>query len=167
MAAIEADLEALDAGGSVEATRAWTAAQNVLHVTIMIEGSLDGFDVTMPLPLRILGRMLKHVAIPMRMRPGIKLPKAAQSLAPGADITWEEAMQRFRTVMQRLGNGEQMTHHSPLFGPMTHAKWTTLHCRHAELHFSFLRPAAAEPKTPAAADADHAPLCSSESPRGS
>ena len=40
--------------------------------------------------------------------------------------------------MARIEGGERMSKPSPVFGPMTHEEWEQLHCRHAELHFSFI-----------------------------
>lgn len=33
-----------------------------------------------------------------------------------------------------------MKHPSPLFGPLTNDAWIQAHCRHAELHHSFIHP---------------------------
>jgi hypothetical protein len=34
---------------------------------------------------------------------------------------------------------EPQRHPSPFFGTLTNEEWDALHCRHAELHLSFIR----------------------------
>ncbi len=57
---------------------------------------------------------------------------------PPADVTWEDAVEHLRTIISRAKD-EGMTGRSPVFGQLTHDEWVQMHCRHAELHFSFLR----------------------------
>jgi hypothetical protein len=134
-----ADVERLDAGGSLSATGNWTPAQIVQHVTKLIKCSFDGFPVPRAaLPLRVVGRLLRNRALSKAMRPGFKLPGKFSFLAPDEQIAWDDAVRDLRETLARL-DGERMTVASPVLGPLNHEQWEQLHCRHAEMHLSFVR----------------------------
>lgn len=134
-----ADIDALDRRGEVQSTGNWTAAQNVEHVARFIDISVDGTDLKASLILRLLGPMVKKSVLAKPMKPGFKLPsKLAARFVPPADVTWEDAVNHLRTIIGRAQK-ERMSGRSPVFGQLTHEEWVQLHCRHAELHFSFLK----------------------------
>ena len=137
MDGIFADVEALN-GTQVRTTGNWTAGQIVLHVSRVIGASLDGFGYRLPLPIRVLARLGKERTLRGGMRPGLPVPKRLPRLRPGPEVTWDDALADLRGNTRRIGAGEQMTAESPLFGRMTHGEWVRLHCRHAELHLSFV-----------------------------
>ena len=70
------------------------------------------------------------------MPAGFNLPRMAADLLPPPTST-EEGRQSLRQALRRLLTETNRAVH-PLFGPMTVEEWTQLHCRHAELHLSFL-----------------------------
>lgn len=125
----------------IRSTGNWTAAQNIEHVAVFIGWSLDGFPFRAPLPLRLIGRMLRSGALRKTPRPGIPTPKGNRAHLSPADFPLERAMASLRRNIRRVQSGERMTHPSSFFGALTHEEWIDLHCRHAELHFSFLHPA--------------------------
>ena len=137
---ILADAEAID-GAQIRTTGNWSAAQIVDHVASLIGFSIDGFPARAPLLLRIIGRMLKKRALRGGLDAGFKFPASFAFLAPAADVTWEDAMKRLRTEVGRARDAGRMTRPSPILGRMSHNDWVRLHCRHAELHFSFMHPA--------------------------
>jgi hypothetical protein len=140
MREILADAEALDAGGDVRATGNWTPAQIVAHVAELIRLSLDGFTEKAPLPLRLLGPpLIRVMGLQRPWKPGIKVPKPFATLSPPPELAWEEALTALRTAIGRVEGGARMTARSPIAGRLAHEQWEQLHCRHAELHFSFLR----------------------------
>jgi hypothetical protein len=59
---------------------------------------------------------------------------------PDEDVTWEQALSELRETIDKAKR-DGMTHPSPVLGRMSNDDWVSLHCRHAELHFSFLHPA--------------------------
>lgn len=133
-----ADIEALDERGEVQSAGHWTAAQNVEHVARFIDASVDGTDAKASLALRLLGPFVKKSVLAKPMKPGFKLPtKLADQFVPPANVTWEDAVEHLRTIISRA-KAEGMTGRSPVFGQLTHDEWVQMHCRHAELHFSFL-----------------------------
>lgn len=126
--------------GGYTTTGQWTGAQIITHVAGLIGVANRGADFAVPLPLRIVGRLLKPLhARPLK--PGITMPKMARpSLAPPTDTTLDQAITLLRNEVNEANN-KPMSYPSPIFGRLTHDQWVALHCRHAELHFSFIRPA--------------------------
>ncbi len=132
------DVEQLSSGGPTRAAGNWTPGQVVDHVARIIEFSVDGFPVPRAsLPLRIVGRLVRQWALTRPMRPGLKLPQTFQFMVPEAGVTWEAAVKRLQSAIARA-QSQRMKHASPVLGRLTHAQWEQLHCRHAEMHLSFL-----------------------------
>ncbi len=123
----------------VRALGNWAPAQILQHVAKMINFSIDGFPAKAPLPLRIAGKMLRNRSMTKGFQPGFKFSRKFAFLEPAPDIEWDEALTYLRESIGRLQN-ERMTARSPVFGPLTHAQWEKMHCRHAEMHFSFIAP---------------------------
>ncbi len=137
---IGADVAALDQAGAQRAAGNWTPAQNVEHIAMFIQYSLDGFPFRMPLALRLIGPMFRKTVTTKPMKPGIKAPGKIRAFEPKPDVRWGDAVQRLHTLVSRVAGGETMQMPSPLFGRMSHEDWTNLHCRHAEMHLSFIHP---------------------------
>lgn len=134
------DVEYMAAGDPPRSTGNWTSAQIVEHVGRTIGFSIDGFPVPKAaLPLRIACRLLRGRILRDPWKPGIKLPPKFARLVPEGRTTWDDAVDGFRAVMTKLDT-TRMTARSPLFGKLRHDQWVQLHCRHAELHFSFVDP---------------------------
>ncbi len=127
--------------GNTRTTGNWTPAQIVGHVAGFIECSLDGFEVSSaPLILRGVAKMMRTSFLNKPMRAGVKLPSKFNFLVPPENMTWEEAREKLRDVVHRIDDkGQRMRHRSPLLGQLEHEEWIQLHCRHAEMHFSFLK----------------------------
>lgn len=134
------DVEYMAAGDPPGSTGNWTSAQIVRHVGRIIEFSIEGFPVPKaPLPLRIVCRLLRKKLLRDPMKPGVTLPPKFARLLPEDRTTWDEAVDDFRAVMMKLDT-RRMTCPSPIFGKLSHEQWVQVHCRHAELHFSFVDP---------------------------
>ena len=135
------DVEYLAAGDPPRSVGNWTSAQIVQHVATMIDCSIDGFAVARAaLPVRIICRLLRKRILTTPMKPGVNLPGKFAFLAPASRTTWDEAVDLFRAVSTKLDT-QRMTHRSPVLGRLSHGQWEQLHCRHAEMHFSFMHPA--------------------------
>jgi len=137
------DVEALDAaqrnGGKIVATGNWTPAQIVWHVNAFIIASMDGFSFRAPLPFRILGKLIKNSALNKPLKPGIKAVGSMKVMMPPADVKWDDAVTSLRKHIGRIAKGEKMRVPSPMFGELAHEEWIQLHCRHAEMHFGFMK----------------------------
>ena len=74
------------------------------------------------------------------MRPGMKLPSrmdAQFNTRLSTDLT--AAAGQYETAVARLATATEVPDH-PLLGTMTRDEMEQLHCRHAELHLSFIHP---------------------------
>lgn len=146
MSDILADAEALAASGDIRAAGNWSPGQVVHHVTAMIRNSIDGFDPPKAsLAFRLVGSMLRSRSLNRGFPAGLKVPKTFRSIIPPPDVPFDDALAELRVVVGRIENGERMTQPSPVLGDLVHEEWIQLHCRHAELHFSFLHPGAGDP----------------------
>jgi hypothetical protein len=134
--AIAADVEMLARGREVRSLGNWTAGQNLAHVALMMTRSIDGFPARMPWYVRVPVRLLlKGKLLKGPMPPGFKAPASA-GIAPEA-VSWEEGLRRIRGALARL-KAEKQRAASPFLGKLSVEEWDRLHCRHAELHLSFL-----------------------------
>jgi len=135
---ILADVERL-AQGKVRAIGNWSPGQNIKHLALIMNGCMDGIPYKAPFYLRAVAWFLKNKFVKNPMPAGFDLPKAAAAqLVPG-DTSWEEGTQALRTALQRLKT-EPQRHPHPVLGELTREQWDQLHCRHSELHLSFLIP---------------------------
>jgi hypothetical protein len=123
----------------------WSAGQIFEHVARVMDRSIDGFDSRLPAILRfILGRTMKSRMLNRPMAAGFKLPEkaGAELIAPATSL--EDGLAHIRKAIRRL-HTEPARVPSPFLGPLSREEWDRLHCRHAELHFSFLVPGSGAP----------------------
>jgi hypothetical protein len=126
------------AEGSPQVLGNWSAGQIFKHLAIVMDGSIDGLNFKAPWIIRLIVPLFKKPLLTSTMRPGFRLPKRAKEvLIPRDLISTQEGIQALRDAVRRL-NSTIERKPSPVLGPMTREEWTQLHCRHAELHLSFL-----------------------------
>ena len=135
---ILADVEGLNRG-KFKTVGNWSGGQILRHLTIVMNGSIDGSPMRLGWPLRVIGRLVKKRTLAKGMKPGLKLPAvAAKALVP-PPISWEEALADFRRAIHRQQTEPDRKPHG-FFGPMSRDEWNRLHCVHSALHLSFLVP---------------------------
>lgn len=135
-------LEQADRAGALRALGNWSPGQVFDHLAILFEKSIDGFDFTSPLPVRMVALLFKKRVIRGgRIPAGHSLRGAALALLPREDVSFDAGASRLRAAISRVKEGARMTQPSPAFGAMRHEDWMTLHLKHCELHLSFLIPA--------------------------
>jgi len=133
------DAERLDPAAT-KALGNWSGGQIFSHVAIVMNDSIDGTALRFSWVLRMLGRLLKKRILSKGMSPGFQLKGPAVAiLVPPAATSWETGLKNLRQAIIRLQT-ENKREPSPFLGPMSREEWDQLHCRHAELHFSFLSP---------------------------
>jgi hypothetical protein len=136
---ILADVERLALSKEVRALGNWSNGQVLRHVAIVMNGSIDGAPKMMPAVMQLMIRLLfKRRFLTRPMPAGFKLPAKASMLIP-SQTSWEEGLNDIRRTLQRLKTESVRMPH-PALGPLTREEWDRLHCRHAELHLSFLVP---------------------------
>jgi hypothetical protein len=137
---IHADVEALARAKEIRPLGNWSPGQVINHLTIVLNKSIDGFDNRPPAVVRFVLRLVfKRRFLTKSMSPGFKLPGGAQVELWGPEIGLAEAVDRFRSAYQRLKSETKRAPH-PAIGVLTASEWEQLHCRHSELHLSFLVP---------------------------
>jgi hypothetical protein len=138
---ILADLERLEKA-KLRTLGNWSSGQVLMHLSVPIEWCLDGAKVRAPWYIRVFGWFVKNRFLRNPMPAGFALPEAtAAYLVPG-ETSWEDGLRILRAAIQRLKT-ETQRHPSPFLGVLTREQWDQLHCRHAELHLSFLIPESA------------------------
>jgi hypothetical protein len=118
----------------------WSLGQACAHVAILMECSLDGFSFKMPLALRMVGRLLKKRLLRNGLPTGLKFPAPAAATLTPPNVSDEVGLARLRVAVARLKD-ESPHAASPVLGALSPDDWRMFHCRHAELHLSFLIPA--------------------------
>ena len=134
---VAADAERLVAGGAAT-SGSWSLGQILEHVAMVMDKSIDGFEVWPPLPVRLVGRwFLKKRFLREGMPAGFQLkgPLAKELLPPEVDP--QQALDHLCRAVERLKSGQTRAVH-PFFGTLTLDESNRINCRHAELHFSFI-----------------------------
>ncbi|GAB4190107.1 MAG: hypothetical protein Kow00105_04460 [Phycisphaeraceae bacterium] len=127
-------------GTEPDSSGKWSAAQNIDHVAALIDASVDGFDFKVPAVIRLMVRLMRNRFLTKGLNPGIKMPDSApDAFKPSPDTRFADAVDHLQRAVERAKQ-QGMTAVSPVFGKLTHDQWEQLHCRHAELHFSFIQP---------------------------
>ncbi len=122
----------------------WSAGQVLGHVAIAMEKSIDGASFRASWWMRLIGPLMKKRFLTKPMPSGFQMPEdMAHEFAPGEDSTVEESLSSLRQAITRL-KSESVRDPHPVFGALTREEWDQLHMRHAEMHMSFLAPAAAK-----------------------
>jgi hypothetical protein len=139
LADIRADVEMLVASPKLNTLGNWSAGQVFHHLARTMTSSIDGFGFQLPWYFRLMGRFMKKRALSGPMPPGFNLgKKAAERLVPPA-ISYEDGLRNIRQALDRLKMEEHRAP-SPFLGQMTNEEWVQMHCRHSELHLSFIVP---------------------------
>ena len=134
---IVADVDRLAAAPQVRALGNWSSGQVFQHLANAMNNSIDGKVPKLPAAVRFLFRLfMKGRFLTKPMSPGFRLPKSAAMLLP-APTGFAEGLRNARAALVRLQTESGRADH-PAIGPLTRSEWDQLHCRHAELHLSFL-----------------------------
>jgi hypothetical protein len=135
---ILADVDKLNQG-PVRALGNWSPGQILLHLTVPMRWCLDGAPLRAPWYIRVVGWLIKGSFLRNPMPPAFRLSKTfAKQLIP-PETSWEDGVQAIRSMIGRMKT-EPQRHPSPFLGTLTTEQWEQLHCRHAELHLSFIIP---------------------------
>ncbi len=116
----------------------WSLGQVCDHIAIFLDKSMDGFNLVLPLPLRMMGGFARWSTLKFRWIPsGYKAPDILLPLDVSSD---PQGIERLQKSIQRYESFNQPLHPSPLFGKVSRQQWDQLHLIHAAHHFSFLIP---------------------------
>jgi len=132
-----ADAESL-AAGDPELLGNWNLGQILGHIAQGLNASIDGFPGKMPfLTKLVVGLLMRKTMLAGPLRPGFKLPEAAEAqMVLPSETTPEEGLELLRAAISRQ-NAETSRVPHPALGELSAADWERAHLRHAELHMSF------------------------------
>lgn len=140
---IAADVERLARAKHVRTLGNWSAGQIFQHLAIVMHGAIDGMEIPLPLPMRLLLPVVllfrKQKFLNSPMPAGISLPKAAATALIPPPTSWDDGLAALRSGLRRLQASPRFARH-PFLGNLTAAEWAQVQCRHCELHLSFLVP---------------------------
>lgn len=141
LADIRADIDRLANAREVRTLGNLSAGQNLKHVATIMNRCIDGFTTRPPWIVRfIVQTFMRTKFLTKPMSAGFKLPKAAAAeLIPAPPVLFDEGVASLRAAIDRL-NATTTRSPSPVLGVLSVDEWNQLHCRHAELHLSFLLP---------------------------
>ena len=112
--------------------------EHLARVLDIVTGHRPGPHV--PLVLRGAARLARSLVINRPMKPGLKLPSAAQAAFwPEDSVELSQSLPHFREALDRFVHAESLPTH-PVFGDLTRVQHERLQCRHCELHLSFVHP---------------------------
>ena len=154
--AVARDVDSLLAKGYRRAGN-WDLAQICDHLSMTMEGSINGFSIQVPWLVRKLVAPIfyRRIVMTRRLPAGRKGP-ASLMPKPGGDPG--EAVRRFKEWLGRVGvhKGDFELH--PFFGYLTPEEWRDLHLMHTSHHLSFLIPSEAAPTAAARPGAASQPV---------
>lgn len=137
--AIAAELDRLAQASSLKSLGNWSPGQIFEHLAIVMRQSIDGGPAVVPWYIRLFFRwFVKKKALRETMKAGFQLPEAAKHLIP-APIDDQNGLKNLKSALARLRKDPTRAPNI-VFGPLTNEEWEKLHCRHCELHLSFVVP---------------------------
>ena len=120
----------------------WSLGQICKHLATGMHLSIDGGEelrTQYPWWQRLLGPLFKHYVLWFGLHPGYRLKgEPARVLIPEPMETAEGARELAEAVRRLQGEPRRVPRH--VLGRFSRAQWDCYHCRHAELHLSFIVP---------------------------
>lgn len=144
-AELRADLERLEQAhraGTLRKAGNWSPGTIFGHLAAFIEFAYDGYPPELQNPpwhIRLLLKFMKKKFLHGSLPVGVKIPRIEGGTVGTQERTFEEGLTKLRAALARL-DAAPPDKPNPIFGPMSHQEWLAMHCRHAELHLSFLHP---------------------------
>lgn len=132
----------------VEELGNWTPGQIFQHLAKSVQSSIRESKALLPLWRRLIARIAKPFLLRFGLPSGVQIERASKTAAkeflPENVIADEEGLLQLQQAIAEVSQCEMHARHN-LFGDMTPRDWEMMHCRHAELHLSFLVPCDTEP----------------------
>ncbi|MDC0935273.1 DUF1569 domain-containing protein [Pirellulales bacterium] len=123
------------AASEVKTLGNWSPGQIYMHLARSLDASIDGFDFSMPAPVRwMMSLMMKNKFLHKEVPAGFKAP--AGPMIPDETSTEEGLAALEAAIARQQREPERVIH--PGFGKLTREEWNLFHLRHAEMHMSFL-----------------------------
>jgi hypothetical protein len=136
-----AGLAAAEAAGGLRTSGNWTFGQSLNHLATWVDYAYDGLSLRVPLPLRLVLRLMRDQVLYKPMRPGSRIPRVPGGTLAIDAVPTEAAIEHFNRSFARL-KVEPPTRPHVAFGRMNHDQWIAMNLRHSELHLSYFNPPA-------------------------
>ncbi len=119
---------------NVRALGNWSPGQIFEHLARSMDGAIDGFDFSMPAPVRwLMSLLMKKRFLNKTLPAGFKstadfIPEETSNEAGFAAL--KKSIERQKSETSRVMH--------PGFGTLSNEEWDAFNLRHAEMHMSFL-----------------------------
>ena len=114
----------------------WSLGQNLKHIAMALDSSIDGSDFMLPTPVRFLMSLfMKRKFLTKSIPAGFK---STVKFIPDETST-EDGLTALREAVARQKQESKRVPH-PGFGKLTNKEWEDFNLRHAEMHMSFIVP---------------------------
>ncbi len=118
------DVEQL-ASTEVRQTGNWSLGQILHHLSVALNSSIDGFDFSVPAPVRfVLNLLLKNRYLYKSVPAGFKV---TGKFVPAEEATTADGLVEIRNAVQRQESVDARAAH-PGFGRIIKDEWTNFHC---------------------------------------
>lgn len=112
----------------------WSPGQIYEHLAMSLDSSIDGFDFSMPAPVRwIMSLLFKRKFLAKDLPAGFK--STEKFIPPATSV--EQGLASLEKAIERQEHELTRVPH-PAFGNLSRDEWSDFHLRHAEMHMSFL-----------------------------
>jgi Protein of unknown function (DUF1569) len=136
-----AEVERL-ARGNTRTTGNHTFGQIVEHLARILDTAVGKtIPPRLPLILRLVMPVAKHIVLRGPVKPGFKLPTEAQSFYwPEGDVDVQQALAHLRESVEDFKTKGPLAI-NPIFGKLSRERTLKLQCDHCAMHLSFVHPA--------------------------
>lgn len=119
----------------------WSLGQITQHLATSLDNTVEGRDITPPLFVRLIMAFMKKGMLYKSMSPGFQMTDAMKPLfMPPDEVEAQEGVAALRAAVEKFSSAASLPDRSGAFGKMSRDQWTKFHCRHAEMHLSFIVP---------------------------
>jgi hypothetical protein len=134
-----ADAERL-ANGPYTQLGNWSLGEMCEHLAKSLDSATDNNQYRPILLLRLLVPLFKKRILASSIPSGFRMPEKMKPIfMPATGTGTDEGLAHLRIAVERF-KAANLPHRSPTFGSMSRDDWHRFHCRHAEMHLSFLVP---------------------------
>jgi hypothetical protein len=136
-----ADVEQL-ASGPYTRLGNWSLGEIADHLANALDSATDNNQYQPGWFIGLIGPLLKSRALRETLPAGFRMPAGMRPIfMPKDGATDDEGIAHLKKSIERFKVAD-LPPRSPTLGSMTPDEWLQFHCRHAELHLSFLIPEA-------------------------
>lgn len=134
--------EELSVASQVRQLGNWTMGQIFEHLAKSLHSSIDESKAVVSWRIRTIAFLLRPIVLRFGLPSGVSIENsssvAADEFLPSDTTSTKSGLRLMREAITRVQSSRMVARHN-LFGKLSHKQWTQLHCRHAELHMSFLQ----------------------------